>query len=231
MSDPHTQAHSNQLLYLLQLASPALPVGAFSYSEGLETLVQQGQLNDAEGLQQWLRDELTHGAMRVEAAIALRAVRCTRSQDWSGLQYWNQWLTAFRETEELRLQSWHMGRSLVRLLHDLLPEQTAQLDELGTQCNFAIAFSVAAATWNLGESEAIAAYLHSWASNLVNAGVKLIPLGQTQGQVVLLKLNEVITQTTNQVLHLEDDELYCCGWGLAIASMNHETLYSRLFRS
>jgi urease accessory protein len=231
MPDRLPHPPTNQLLHLLQLASPALPVGAFSYSEGLETLVQNGQLPSADDLQQWLTDELAHGAVRIEAAIALRALRCAREQNWAGLQYWNQWLSAFRETEEMRIQSWHTGRSLVRLLRELIPDCAAHLDALGDQCNFAIAFSAAAAYWRLTEAEAIAAYLHSWASNLVNAGVKLIPLGQTQGQLVLLALHPVIQETVNTALILQDDELYCCNWGLAIASMNHEVLYSRLFRS
>lgn len=114
---------SSALLHLLQLASPALPVGAFSYSEGLETLVDQGTINDKQGLQHWLTQELRYGAIRIEAAVMVRAERAMQLEDKSALIYWNHWLSAARETAELRSSSWQMGRSLIKLLLEVEPQK------------------------------------------------------------------------------------------------------------
>ena len=223
--------HSPSLFRLLQLASPALPVGAYSYSEGLEALIQFRQIIDAQTLQQWLTDELRHGAIRVEAAIIARSHQYVNMQNFQKLQTWNHWLSAFRETEELREQSWQMGRSLSRLLQEITPETKEIFDACGSPCNFAIAFAIAAACWQIDCKSAALGYLQSWASNLVNAGVRLVPFGQTQGQQLLLNLYPTMESTLDEVLALTDEQLSCCSWGLTIASMKHETLYSRLFRS
>lgn len=214
------------LTKLLQLASPALPVGAYSYSEGLETLVHSGVVQDVDALEKWMIRELHYGAARLEAATMLRSYRATTAQAFDRVLYWNQWLTAARETEELRSQSLQMGGSLLRLFRSLYSEPIPNFPD---GCNFAIAFGLVAALWEIDESAALLAYLHSWATNLVSAGVKLIPLGQTVGQKLLLKLGEEMGKCA--ITDLTDDELETCGWGLSIASMTHETLYSRLFRS
>lgn len=219
------------ILPLLQLVSPALPVGAYTYSEGLETLVQADQITNADTLEQWLIQELGYGAIRLEAAILIRAYHCTQQDDLQRLNYWNKWLSAFRETEELREQSWQMGRSLSRLLSDLQPQTQPFLSACGEPCNFAIVFAIAAKFWQIECSVAVLGYLYSWAANLVNAGVRLIPLGQTQGQRILLHLGCHLEQSSQQILQLTDEQLECCSWGVSIASMNHEALYSRLFRS
>jgi urease accessory protein len=225
-------SHQVALLRLLQLASPALPVGAYSYSEGLEALAEAGRLSDRNALESWLLQELRYGAIRVETAVMVRAYRAGQLDDWHTLGNWNRWLSAARETEELRLQSLQMGRSLLRLLQDLhlieLP-QSKVLQQEG--CHFAIAFALAAVRWEIDLSSAMLGYLHSWASNLVNVGVKLIPLGQTAGQQLLLQLQPAIERSVKEVLLLQDDDLGSCSWGLALASMAHETQYSRLFRS
>lgn len=221
----------SELLYLLQLASPALPVGAYSYSEGLETLVDAGTISTEQSLQHWLEQELTYGAIRLETAVMIRAYHAVQTEDIAALIYWNQWLSAARETEELRLSSWQMGRSLVKLLLALQP-QVSPLVEALEPCNYAIAFGMAAATWNIKPlSSVVLAYLHSWTTNLVTAGVKLIPLGQTAGQRVMLNLFVNLDAASTEIITLEDDHLASCGWGLALASMAHETQYTRLFRS
>ena len=123
-----------------------------------------------------------------------------------------------------------MGRSLLRLFQDLQKDEISSL-LLQEECNFAIAFGTVAARWQIDEQSAILGYLHSWATNLISAGIKLIPLGQTAGQRLLLELGEAFDRATQEVLNLQDDDLSSCGWGLSLASMAHETLYSRLFRS
>ncbi|MBW4449941.1 MAG: urease accessory protein UreF [Spirirestis rafaelensis WJT71-NPBG6] len=225
-----TLTNSN-LLCLLQLASPALPVGAYSYSEGLETLVENNIINNQECLLHWLKAELRYGAIRLEAAVMLRAYNCVKMGDLEALSRWNMWLSAVRETEELRNSSLQMGRSLIQLFGKLQPQIKPLADAVGNSCNYAIAFGIAAAYWNINIKAAILGYLHSWVSNLITAGVKLIPLGQTAGQQLLLNLQPLISDATASILALEDDNLSCCSWGLSLASMAHETQYTRLFRS
>ncbi|MBC6453240.1 MAG: urease accessory protein UreF [Hormoscilla sp. SP5CHS1] len=222
---------NDKLLYILQLASPALPVGAYSYSEGLEVLVETGAIACWESLRQWLRAELRYGAISIEAAVMLRALWGAAKGDKMALSYWNAWVAAAKETEELRQQSWQMGRSLSRLLREMQPELKTLLDACGTDCHYPIAFGIAAYHWQISPYDAILGYLHSWATNLITAGVKLIPLGQTRGQKLLLDLHSDIAHATQNILSLEDDDLCSCSWGLALASMAHETQYMRLFRS
>ncbi|AFZ43700.1 Urease accessory protein UreF [Halothece sp. PCC 7418] len=221
------------ILKLLQLSSSALPLGAYSYSEGLETAIETQMIQGEEGFKQWLQDELSHGAIRLETALMLRGYRCWQKKDLEGLQYWNQWGSAVKETAELREQSWQMGNTLTRLLLalDSNPKLKESLTAVGKPCNSAIAFGIGAANWEIDEYSTVLGYLHSWATNLINAGVKLIPLGQTTGQQLLLQLHANIETTATTVLNLADDELYTCSWGLGLASMQHETQYSRLFRS
>lgn len=220
------------VLRLLQLASPALPVGAYSYSEGVETLVETKVIQDRESLERWILQELRYGAIRLETAVVLRAHQAIANQDFKALDDWNHWLSASRETEELRAQSLQMGRSLLRLFLDLHPDLAHQMpSSLEHSCNFAIAFGVAAASWEIEPMMALLGYLQSWATNLISAGIKLIPLGQRAGQQLLVALQPCLIETANTVLELPDEALGSCNWGLAIASMTHETQYSRLFRS
>lgn len=217
------------LLKLLQLTSPALPVGAFSYSEGLETLVIQGNLRDRAALQDWLVQELRYGGVRLEVAIAARTHQNLNNPDQ--LHYWNHWLSASRDTAELRQQSWQMGRALVRLVQTLQPELKPAFVACGTPCNFAVVFGLIAAHWQIDGHTMALGYLQSWAANLIGAAVKLVPLGQTDGQRCLLEIMPELGATAESIGQLQDDELYVSGWGGAIASMHHETLYTRLFRS
>jgi urease accessory protein len=232
------------LFRLLQLSSSTLPVGAYSYSEGLEALVQVGKIDSGSSLQHWLEQELQHGSIRVEAAVMLRVYQSLIVQDFDAINYWNTWLSAVRETEELRLQSWQMGRSLLRLLQDtdttmlgkdgVIDPQvilTQLQSRVGNACNFASAFGVAAVIWQIELRSALPGYLFSWASNLVGAGVRLVPLGQTVGQQLLLDLQTSLDRSAQAIMTLTDDDLTSCSWGLSLASMSHETQYSRLFRS
>ena len=223
---------------LLQLSSSTLPVGAYSYSEGIEWLVEAGTMPTANHLQEWLFQELAYGAIRTEAAIMVRGYQAMTNHDFQALQAWNAWLSAARETEELRLQSLQMGRSLLRLCLDLHDQESIDLELrkplrplLKGGCNFAIAFGITATLWHIPLESAVLGYLHSWATNLIGAGIKLIPLGQTSGQKLLFQLQTQLETATHNILILQDHELSSCGWGLALASMAHETQYSRLFRS
>ncbi|PSO95171.1 MAG: urease accessory protein UreF [Cyanobacteria bacterium SW_6_48_11] len=221
-----------QMLSLLQIASPILPVGGYSYSEGLEALIETGVIDNKEKLCLWIEQELRYGSIRVDAAVMLRAAQSVDSSDWTTLKAWNAWLSAARETEELRQQSWQMGHSLLRLLVELGVTQSQSLaSTVGSPCNYAIAFGIAVGSWQLEHSAAVMGYLHSWASNLIGAGVKLIPLGQTAGQQLLFEKRSLLVEVTREILALRDEDLSSCGWGLALASMAHQTQYTRLFRS
>jgi urease accessory protein len=231
--------NNQQLLRLLQLASPLLPVGSYSYSEGLESLISQGIIHDRITLQAWIRRELQVGAIRVDAAMMDRAYLAGIEPDVERLQYWNQWLSAARETEELRQQSWQMGGSLTKLAIELTPEIQGLITPIvggdssqnHQPCNYAIAFGIIAQHWQIDRFTTISAYLHSWVTNFLGAGVKLIPLGQTAGQQILWDLQGEIDALAQTIPRLTDNDLYACSWGLSLASMQHETLYSRLFRS
>jgi urease accessory protein len=228
------QRAMSALLRLLQLTSPALPVGAYSYSEGLEQAVDRGLITSASQLQDWLIQDLNHGGIRIEGAVLGRVYRAIETGDQAGLRHWNQWLSASRETEELRNQSWQMGRSLLRLVADLHGPQgaIAAIDDRDLQpCNFAVAFGIVAHYWQIPIEEALLGYLQSWASNLISAGIKLIPLGQTAGQQLQLDLSPAILAASQVIPSLADRDLRSSNWGVVLASMGHETQYSRLFRS
>ena len=242
-------AQSLRLLRLLQLVSPSLPVGAYSYSEGLETLTQTETISDRETLQHWLSQELRVGAAQMEGSVMVRAYRALQEKDaMLGLRYWNQWYGAARETEELRNQSLQMGRSMMKVLQGLAssgdfdrllldplldPLVDPVLDPLllEERWHFPIAFAIVAVAWEIALPEALLGYFQSWSSNLIAAGIKLIPLGQTDGQRIGWAIQESIAAAVLAVLALDDDDLGSCGWGVALASMQHERLYSRLFRS
>jgi urease accessory protein len=220
-------------------------VGGYSYSEGLESLISQGIIHDRVTLQTWLSRELQAGAIRIETAVMDRAYLAgigfdeedKRTQNvglsaaLAQLQYWNQWLSAARETEELRQQSWQMGGSLSKLVAELTPEIQDLIVSIDRPCNYAIAFGVTAQYWQIDRQATIAAFLHSWVTNQIGAGIKLIPIGQTAGQQILWQLQELLDLLSATIPTLADDDLYACSWGLSLASMQHETLYSRLFRS
>jgi urease accessory protein len=197
----------------------------------LEALVEQGRICDRPTLQNWMSQELRQGSIRLETAILWRACHCLVRSDLLGLQAWNQWLSATRETRELRQQNWQMGQSLCRLLADLSPSLRPQLERVGLPCNFAIAFALASHDGALAPETAMLGYLYSWSANLISAGVRLIPLGQTEGQQIQRSLRDNLIFIAQEISQLTDDELGSCSWGLSLASMSHETQYTRLFRS
>lgn len=240
-----------QVLNLLQLASPALPVGSYSYSEGLESLVNDGTITNLTQLENWLNDNLKFGAIQLESALMMRAYLGINQRNFSNLLYWQNWTSATRDTAELRQQSLQMGRSLIKLFLNLsaMPEKIVNvnmdqdfksniIDQIQQQvkrdhnfCHWPIAYGITAAYWQIDLNIAIVGYLHSWLSNLINAGIKLIPLGQTDGQRLLWSMQSAIYQTSQTVLNLKDDDLVTCNWGLSLASMSHESQYTRIFRS
>ena len=220
-------------LALLQLVSPALPVGAFSYSEGLEVLVQAGALQDEETLEQWLRAELERGALRLEAAAlsvfaedlnrwqgATDQSACRRVIDLDG------WLLATREAAEVRAQQRQMGGSLLQLLTDLghpLPESMPLA--------WPAAWAWAAVALKVPLQEMVEGYLYGWVANQLSAAVRLVPLGPTRAQVLQQRLLPLIAAQARQLLGQDPRQLWSGGVGASLAQLAHAELYSRLFRS
>jgi urease accessory protein len=233
------------LLRLLQFTSPSLPVGAYSYSEGIEYLCYKGTIQTEMQLYDWLKNEMQFGFITNETTISLRAHQAVSAGDFTKLTYWNNWLSATRESEELRLASWQMGQSLMKLWEQLptellLLESKQKINQLmpsakdnsqGRGCNYAIAFGIVAASLKIDPNNTAIGYIHSWLSNLVSAAVRAVPFGQTVGQRIIFTLSEDIINSSQLASHRQDRELEWCGWGISLASANHETQYSRLFRS
>jgi len=212
---------TEKLARLLQLASPALPVGAYSYSGGIEAAIEAGAVKDAESAQCWIGDVLEHVVARMEAPVFLRL--CAADAD---IARWNELFLASRETAELRAETVQMGYSLNRLLSDLGIE-SIRLEEPA----FPTVFARAARTWGIEPRQALVAYLWAWLENQVMAALKAVPLGQTEGQKMLLSLGEKLPKIVEDAFRAQDQDLGNFAPGLALASARHETQYSRLFRS
>lgn len=218
------------LLRLLQLASPALPVGAYAYSQGLEWAVAAGWVKDEAGLAVWLDEQLTYGLGCVDLPILARLHAAALIGDEASLQRWSRRLLAHRETRELVADDCDRGRALARLLRDLEIAPTATCWN-ETELPYATACAVVAAAWDLPLQSTAQAYAWGWLENQVLAGVKLIPLGQVAGQRTLLQLAPRILQVCGDAIARGDDDLGATLPFVALASSRHETQYTRLFRS
>jgi len=221
------------LVRLLQLASPALPIGAFSYSQGLEAAVETGIVHDRESALAWINELLTYSIATMEAPVLLRLISAWRAQDYAGAAGWNDLFLASRETAELRAETVQMGFSLVRLLNQLDGIVEAGLNSINewSEISMPSAFALAVASWNLPRLSGLSAYLWSWAENQVLAALKTVPLGQTDGQRMLLTLGDRLAAVVERAAILGDDDIGTFTPRLAILSSRHETQYSRLFRS
>lgn len=220
-----------QLSRLLQLASPALPVGAYTYSQGLEWAVEAGGVRDEASARQWITDLLEWNLGRFEAPLLARLLAaCRAGKDVAEL---NEYFLASRETSELRAETVQMGYSMTRLLGELegFPHSALPALRALDQPSFPAAWACAAVAWEIDDESALTAYLWSWAENQVMAALKAGPLGQAAGQRVLLALGERIPAVVEQALALDVPEFFNFAPGFAIACSRHETQYSRLFRS
>ena len=203
-----------KLARLLQLASPTLPVGAYSYSQALEAAVEAGVVHDAASAERWIGDVLEFSVGAMEAPLLWRML------DGDDC---NETFLASRETAELRAETLQMGRSLALLLRDL---ELADMDR--EECSFPMAFAQAVKCLGVGPRDALVAYLWSWLENQVMAALKAVPLGQTDGQRMLLSLGNRLEQIALDAQSRQPSNL---APGLAFLSARHETQYSRLFRS
>ena len=227
-------------LQLIWLASPALPVGGFSYSEGLETAILRAQeapeiiATDTKNdwLNSWLTDQLQLTLARGDMAVMAQAIPAWRSGNLPRITQLNDWLLQTRETSELRAQAEQMGRSLCNWLRNHDDVDAAQLNKCEQlPPTYPVAFALAAAQTDASVRDCLLAYAFGWAENMVQAAIKSVPLGQTVGQRILARLSKVIPTAVQVAIDLPDDERQAFSPMLAILSAQHETQYSRLFRS
>lgn len=227
-----TTTTDTALLQLIWLASPALPVGGFSYSEGIEAAVDQGLVtNDAQAAD-WLADQLHTSLARGELAVLAQAVPAWRAGDTARIVALNDWVLHTRETSELLQQTTQMGRSLVEWLKTVQPglAQTAQALP-GPTLTYPVAFALAASATPAPVRDTLLAFAFGWAENMMQAALKSVPLGQGAGQRILVRLAGEIPAAVDHALRLGDADRQAFSPMLAILSARHETQYSRLFRS
>ena len=221
------------LLHLLRLASPTLPVGAYAYSQGLEWAVEAGWLTPAAGqgktdaVKQWLAGLLQYGLGQLELPALAHLLAAWDAGDCELLNQYNDLIIASRETFELQMEDEQMGAALARLLKDL---GIAQADYPVTPC-YVIQFALACQQWRIATGPALAGFAWSWLENQVAAATKLVPLGQTQAQQLLMAIMPQIHPACTTARQLDDADLGQSLPGLALASAHHERQYSRLFRS
>jgi len=221
------------LLQLMWLASPALPVGGFSYSEGLESAVEAGWVTNEAQAAQWLLDQLQLGGGRSDIAVVHRAMLAWQRGDHAAVAALNDWVTTTRESRELRQQTQQMGRSLLEWLKQR-PTEAGQIDTLAAlqpAPTWPIAFALAAAHTGAPAREALLAFAFGWAENMVQAALKAVPLGQSAGQRILGRLSDAIPAAVDHAMHLPASARQAFTPMLAILSSQHEAQYSRLFRS
>jgi len=221
------------LLQLLWLASPALPVGGFSYSEGLEAAIEAGALHDECSAQHWLLDQLQLGLGRSELPLLAQAIAAWTAHDSARIAALNEWTLVTRETSELRRQSEQMGRSMRDWLRQRAPDDSrlVVLAQLAPAPAWPIAFALAASRSGADARDALLAFGFGWAENMVQAALKAMSLGQAGGQRILAALSAALPAVVDSALVLSDDERQAFTPMLAIHSSQHETQYSRLFRS
>lgn len=246
------------LIRLLHLASPTLPVGAYTYSQGLEWAVESGAIHNEASAGQWIGDCLTHSLASFEAVYLAHMLAAWRDSDTAQLEELDAEFIASRETAELRAETLQMGHSLARLLRDLsetnrhsgecrspviTPAQTldtglsrydgASEHDLTAfpQPSFPLAWSFAAANWNIEPEDAIVGYLWAWLENQVMAALKAVPLGQTAGQRLLLSLGERLPELARKAAATPLTNAHNFLPAFALASSLHETQYTRIFRS
>lgn len=214
-------------LRLLQLGSACLPVGAYAFSQGLEAAAELRWVNAAADIGEWLGLQLTHGLACVDLPLLLRFDAAWRAEDSAAVQQWNATLLACRETHELRLADTATGAALARLLPALDISVPAWLETP----TFLSLFTLAAVRWQIPARLAMLGYAWSWLENQVIAATKLMPLGQTGAQQLLGSVQLQIPAAVAHAWTLDDAALGSSLPGLALASIHHETQYTRLFRS
>jgi len=228
MGESH--AESVSLLRLCQLVSPVLPVGAYNFSQGLEYAVEKGWVRDEASATSWIGGVASHAVATLDVPLLLRMHAAWRAHQPDEARRWSAYLVASRETQELRAEERHLGKSLAKVL------TTLGMDEAKAWCrdddaSYACLFSMAAVNWSIDASRAAQGYLWAWCENQVMAALKLLPIGQSAGQRILNELLPGLPLLVEQAQQLHDEDIGIATLVQGMASAWHETQYSRLFRS
>ncbi len=228
-----TQAEALKLNRLLQLCSANLPVGGFSFSQGLEYAVEKGWLTSVTTTASWITINLEQSIVQTDLAILKRLLIALSTNDFNAFAYWNNYLIACRESHELLLADLAMGKALIRLVKQLEPLdlEAYQMIFALAEISFVSAFALCAYVFRLDVVSAQSGYCWTYIDNQVAAATKLVPLGQTQAQNLLFQLTENTPLLIERANCIADDELGASLPHLAMASAWHETQYTRLFRS
>ncbi len=223
---------ATSLLRLLQLASPSLPIGAYTYSQGIESAIERGAIHDQSSARKWIAESLGIVA-DFEAPILWRLLKAFATNDAEQVGYWTECFVAARDTAEFRAETLQMGYSLSKLITDLKVVDASLQAILANQSEIPLptAFACAAVALDIPHEVALLGMLFSMVENQVLACVKSVPLGQVSGQSLLLSLHVEIENAAQRSQQLKDDELSNWAPGLSLLSMQHETQYSRVYRS
>ncbi len=219
-----------RLIRLLHLFSPTLPTGTFSYSQGLEWAVEAGWVHDDSTLKKWISEIMSQSIAFVDIPIMNLMMVAIRNNNQLKLTQLCDLLIACRETSELRDEERNRGRALAKLLRDLNVGEAGKIEKTIERCQLA-GFALATVKWNININEAATGYTWAWLENIIIAGVKIIPLGQTAGQQLLLKISTIIPETVRKGLQVKEPEVGSSCQAQALACCLHEKQYSRLYRS
>jgi len=218
---------------LLRLASPQLPIGGYSYSQGLEMAVDNGRVDSPDSARRWISDQLLLNLARFEAPLLLAHCQAAADENWDELLRICESHRASRETRELHLESRQMGYSLQQLLNGL-PELDQAARDFLEHCDephLALCWALAARAWQISPQDALAAWLWSWLENQLAVLMKTLPLGQQAAQRLTSELLPLLQQAQQDATRINPEHLGSAAFGLSLACMAHERQYSRLFRS
>ena len=226
MNETHVFKPSS--IRLWQLISPTLPIGAYSYSQGLEYAVEKEWVNSEKSASEWILGQINNNLSMLDVPIFLRMIDAWQSDQLEKVEYWNEIILALREASELRQEDCNLGAATVKVLTGLEVSMPKLENE---NLAFVTVFSFACHYWSIDKLEAVHGLLWSWCENQVAAAIKLVPLGQTSGQRIMSDAIDVIAQSVKKAQQCKDENIGLLAPGLAIASALHETQYTRLFRS
>jgi urease accessory protein len=220
--------NATALLHLLQFASPALPIGGYSYSQGLEAALDAGIVHDADSGRAWIARYLDEVVANWDGPLFWRLLKAFEAGDDASVALWSERFLASRDSAEFRAETIQMGYSLTRLIAEL---GVAKVDALGPEVGLPTAFACAVDGLGIPHQEALLAMLFAWVENQVLVCVKSVPLGQVAGQRMLLSLRPDIAQAAQRAQTMGDDDMSNWSPGLSILSMRHEVQHGRLYRS
>ncbi len=220
--------NATALLHLLQFASPALPIGGYSYSQGLEAALDAGIVHDADSGRAWIARYLDEVVANWDGPLFWRLLKAFEAGDDASVALWSERFLASRDSAEFRAETIQMGYSLTRLIAEL---GVAKVDALGPEVGLPTAFACAVDGLGIPHQEALLAMLFAWVENQVLVCVKSVPLGQVAGQRMLLSLRPDIARAAQRAQTMGDDDMSNWSPGLSILSMRHEVQHGRLYRS